>query len=142
MPYLQQWNTPSRLVWMTACHSSSVIFLSVRSRMMPALFTRMSSPPQLSCTCFMSASICAASRTSAPTTPTVGLVRQRPELRSRAHRRPGGSRRPGRPSKCRTHVAPARANAESTPAPIPRELPGDKHNLVWETVGESWWIAD
>ena len=119
MPYLQQWNTPSRFVWMTACHSSSVIFLSVRSRMMPALFTSTSSPPHVSFTCFISASTCAASRTSAASTWTVGLLGSAGAA-PRARRRPGGSAPSGSSQKCSTHVAPARANAGQHAGPDAR----------------------
>ena len=51
---------------MTASHSSSEVFTSIRSRTKPALLTRMSSPPNVSIACCTIAAACSKSATSAP----------------------------------------------------------------------------
>ena len=53
-----------RLVSSTACHLSGVIFCSVPSRVIPALFTRMSMGPSSSSICATPASQAAKSLTS------------------------------------------------------------------------------
>ena len=58
-------NTPVRLVSMTACHSSLVIFLTLRSRRMAALLTTMWRPPNRAAAASNMAASAAGSRTSA-----------------------------------------------------------------------------
>ena len=48
---LVQWNTESRFVWMTSSHSDALILRMLRSRLIPALFTRMSTGPSCFAAC-------------------------------------------------------------------------------------------
>ena len=86
----------------------------------------------------MSPSTWAASRTSAAKAWTVGFPGS---ARSCAASASASVRLtpPGSSQKCSTHVAPAFANADSTPAPMPRELPvtsttlsGNSYRIIWD----------
>ena len=48
---LLQWKTELRLVWITSSHSPALILRMLRSRLIPALFTRMSTGPSCFAAC-------------------------------------------------------------------------------------------
>ena len=121
---------------MTACHSSSVIFFRVRSRMMPALFTSTSSPPHVLLHLLHQ-------RLDLSRVAHVGrehvnrrLARQRREAvaaRASASLRLAPS---GSSQNWSTHVAPARANAVQDARADAARAAGDERHLAGEAVGD------
>mmetsp|Transcript_63358 Transcript_63358/g.159788 ORF Transcript_63358/g.159788 Transcript_63358/m.159788 type:complete len:246 (+) Transcript_63358:466-1203(+) len=112
-------NTELRFVLMTSSHCASFIRIISVSFVMPALFTRMSTPPNSSSTALMTAATLSGSTTSS----FMPLPFKSPPKRSLMASAP--------PSEVAVPmtVAPAEANFSAIAAPIPREAPVTKATL-------------
>src|SRR3954468_21005725 len=114
---------PLRWTAMTASHSSSVMFTSIRSRRIPALLTRMSSRPNSSIACCTSRSAPAKSATFSPlvdASPPAARISS-----TTCSAGPGSEPSPATPAprSLTTTVAPAFASASACERPMPRPAP-------------------
>ena len=114
---------PRRWTRMTASHSSTVMFTSIRSRRMPALLTRTSRPPKVSTAVAISRCAPSTSETSSPlatASPPMALI-------SSTTSPAGPSDRPlpstSAPRSLTTILAPWLANSMAWARPMPRPDP-------------------
>src|SRR5947209_4842230 len=114
---------PLRWTATTASHSSSVMFTSIRSRRIPALFTRMSSRPNSSIACCTSRSAPAKSATFSPfvdASPPMARISS-----TTCSAGPASEPSPATPAprSLTTTLAPAAASASACERPMPRPAP-------------------
>jgi hypothetical protein len=116
-------NVPRRWTRITASHSVSVMFTSIRSRRMPALLTSTSRPPNVVTAVSMSRLAPSQSLMSSPL-----ATASAPMARTSSTTSPAGPADDPLPStsaprSLTTTLAPWRANSMAWPLPIPRPAP-------------------
>ena len=141
---------PFRCTLMTASHSSSVMFVSMRSRRMPALFTSTSRPPKVSTAVLISRCAPCQSETSSPfdtASPPMALISSTTSWAGPVDA-PVPSISP--PRSLTTTLAPCSASIKACSRPMPRPAPVTMHTRpshipataaspVQRTVS-SWWM--
>src|SRR6185369_16353631 len=115
---------PLRCTATTASNSSSLVLANIRSRTMPALFTRTSSPPYVSTAAWIRPSACCQSATFAPlvtASPPAAVISSTTPCAALPP--PAGDPSRPTPMSLTTTRAPSAANASACARPMPPPAP-------------------